>query len=222
MKTLEQAIIERFNMLLESKLNTKEDIKQAVALWKNLPQAKKASEAKKIIKASKDLGYPLKQQEILSYGDNDSIENVIKVNKKPKNNVIDKINQQVETIAYDVEDFDIDVDVNEMQKNYYKYRLLGGERDKVKEKDKDFAEEMNKPKNVDYFNKFSSLFDSQYYAVMIIRQIQDQINNDEFEGDTYQIVKDYWISHDLHPSYNRSRVFDSTLKLVNNWSKSKI
>jgi hypothetical protein len=68
MKTFKQVIIERFNILVESKLNTKEDIKQAVALWKNLPQAKKASEAKKIIKASKDLGYPLKQQEILSYG----------------------------------------------------------------------------------------------------------------------------------------------------------
>jgi len=107
-----------------------------------------------------------------------------------------------------------------MQKNYYKYRLLGGERNKVKEKDKDFAEEMDKPKNVDYFNKFSSLFDSQYYAVMIIRQIQDQISNDEFEGDIYDIVKDYWISHDL-PNYNRSRTFDGTLKFVNNWIKLK-
>jgi len=71
MKTFKQLINESYDLLIESNLTTKEDIKKAVALWKNLPEGKKASEAKKIIKASRKLGYPLKQQDILAYDDSE-------------------------------------------------------------------------------------------------------------------------------------------------------
>lgn len=54
-------------LLLERQLKTKEDIQKAISEWSSLPKAKQASEAKRIIKASKEIGYIIKQQGILAY-----------------------------------------------------------------------------------------------------------------------------------------------------------
>jgi hypothetical protein len=56
-------------LLLEMQMRTKEDLQKAINDWHNLPQAKKPSEAKKIIKKAKELNYPLKQQDILKFKD---------------------------------------------------------------------------------------------------------------------------------------------------------
>ena len=57
------------NNLFEERLSSKESFRRAIALWKNLPQAKKEVEAKRILKAAKREGYIVKQKEILAYAD---------------------------------------------------------------------------------------------------------------------------------------------------------
>lgn len=54
-------------LLLERQLNTKEEIQKAISEWSSLPHGKQASEAKRILKASKEIGYIVKQKEILAY-----------------------------------------------------------------------------------------------------------------------------------------------------------
>ena len=65
----EQVMFSIENNLFEARLNSKESFRRAIALWKNLPQAKKETEAKRILKAAKREGYTVKQKEILAYAD---------------------------------------------------------------------------------------------------------------------------------------------------------
>jgi hypothetical protein len=54
-------------LLLERQLNTKEEIQKAISEWSSLPHGKKESEAKRILKAAKRIGYIVRQPDILSY-----------------------------------------------------------------------------------------------------------------------------------------------------------
>jgi len=57
------------NNLFEGRLVDRKDFQKAIALWKNLPEGKKAVEAVRILKSAKREGYIVKQKDILKYAE---------------------------------------------------------------------------------------------------------------------------------------------------------
>ena len=107
----EQVMFSIENNLFEARLNSKESFRRAIALWKNLPQAKKEVEAKRILKAAKREGYTVKQKEILAYADEDissmkakkSVRRELRAKKKAKR---DERFEQVKANVSDDEDIE--------------------------------------------------------------------------------------------------------------------
>ena len=124
MKSISNLIIEMYNEvmyqiennLFEERLNSKESFRRAIALWKNLPEGKKESEAKRILKASKREGYIVKQKEILAYADSIVDYKKIKAKKAVRKEIRSKKKakreEKFEKIKSTVEDKDLENKVN--------------------------------------------------------------------------------------------------------------
>jgi len=77
----------------------------------------------------------------------------------------------------------------------------------------------------DFYSTFSGGYDSlfmqaKYYAAEVISHIEDKVANEEEVEPAYYEVKEYFNSFGLN--YNRNRVFDSAVKLVEAWIKKHI
>ena len=114
------------NNLFEERLNSKESFRKAIALWKNLPEAKKESEAKRILKASKREGYIVKQKDILAYADKIEDYGKIKAKKsvrkdlrsKKSNKFIEKFKAVAEKVK-NTKDSDLDLsDLTSIPKDF--------------------------------------------------------------------------------------------------------
>jgi hypothetical protein len=133
MNTLSNLIMEMYNEvmyqiennLFEERLNSKESFRKAIALWKNLPEGKKESEAKRILKASKREGYTVKQKDILAYADKIEDYSKMKAKKsvrkdlrsKKSNKFIEKFKTVAEKVK-NTKDSDLDTLTNFELKAY--------------------------------------------------------------------------------------------------------
>ena len=74
----------------------------------------------------------------------------------------------------------------------------------------------------DFYDLFNGGYDNlymkaKYYASEIISFIEDKINNDEEVEPAYYEAKEYFKNFGM--DYNRNRVFDSTVKHIEEWLK---
>ena len=222
MKTFKQVINEQYDLLVEGSLNSKEDLKRAIALWKNLSPGKKASEAKKIIKAAIKLKYPLKQKDILKYKDSEEVKATKEKNidKEIDNKTYTpKLQKETQNVISDLMRYNIiDEEPKEREKILYNYIILGKNDFDVAKKDKEFYDFFKSQKMSIEVERYSDFYNIRYIAVKIINIIEDYINNDEFDGDIYSIMKDYWQNYrDTLGNYLHSKTFDGVFKLVNKW-----
>jgi len=69
MKTFKQLLTEGYIELKRRGINSKEDLRRALVMWDTLPQGKKRSEAKFLLKMAEELNYTIKKKEVLAYAE---------------------------------------------------------------------------------------------------------------------------------------------------------
>ena len=83
-----------------------------------------------------------------------------------------------------------------------------------------FGEHVRKFYGSDFYSAFSSGYDhmsmkAKYYAAQIISMIEDMVANREEIEPAYYIAKEYFNNFGL--KHDRNRMFDSTVKHVEDW-----
>ena len=182
----EEVMYQIENNLFEERLSSKESFRRAIALWKNLPEGKKESEAKRILKASKREGYIVKQKDILKYADSIVDYGKIKAKKAVRKDIRSKKKakreERFEKIKSTVEDKDLEdktriellalATKKGLKDNLYKMNreellkllkpkkeVLDSYEKKLKEHKEKYKDELN---FIDEFGKKQGLF-RQYY-----------------------------------------------------------
>jgi hypothetical protein len=130
-----------------------------------------------------------------------------------------KLQKETQNVISDLIRYNIiDEEPKEREKMLYNYIILGKNDFDVAKKDKEFYDFFESQKMSIEVERYSDFYNIRYIAVKIINIIEDYINNDEFDGDIYSIMKDYWQNYrDTLGNYLHSKTFDGVFKLVNKW-----